>query len=299
MKKFLKFSSLAAFLCLLVYYFGISRPAAAKERNVAYVAACVKAYQATCEEYYQGNDDADEWLWRSASFPGVIAAVAEKIALLREHYPDVTPQAIGLSSFDQLGTISHTCFVKNTKKTADELYNDVIDCDNDIELCTRAVTNLERSIADLTEKIGKNGVSLDELHTITGDEKVRVGALWTRAARKFEGILATYPSDFDYTHGPEWIANHTRELYTRGNTWDSSVEQRVGQLMTEAYARRVYYMLKQLENGVEFPRSAQMAKKVHQYLAISKSKLEDFNVNESWLVLAIGRDPRQKPVAAE
>lgn len=297
MKKFLRISGLVAFLCLVAYHFAISRPAAAKERNVAYVAEMIKAYQATCEEYHQSDIDADEWLRRSPGF--TMVTIHEKITLLREHYPDVTPQAIGLASFDQLGKISHSCFVKNTKKTADQLFDDVIDCDNDIELCTRAVTNLERSIADLTERISKNGVTLEELRTITGDEKARVGALWTRAAQKFEGVLATYPSDFDYTHGPEWIANHTRELYTRGNTWDSSVEQRVGQLMTEAYARRVYYMLKQLENGVEFPRSAQMAKKVHQYLAISKSKLEDFNVNEAWLVLAIGRDPRQKPAAAE
>jgi len=297
MKKFLKISGLVAFLCLAAYYFAISRPAAAKERNVAYIAATIKVYQATCDEYRQANKDADEWLWRSTDF--TMVTIAKKIALLREHYPDVSPQMIGLSSFDQFGTISHSCFVKNTKQTADQLFESVIDCDNDIELCTRAVSNLERAIADLTERISKNGVSLEELRTITGDEKARVGALWTRAAQKFEGVLATYPSDFDYTHGPEWIANHTRELYTRGNTWDSSVEQRVGQLMSEAYARRVYYMLKQLENGVEFPRSAQMAKKVHQYLAISKGNLEDFNVNEAWLVLAVGRDPRQKPEASK
>ncbi|MDQ5931801.1 MAG: hypothetical protein QG607_503 [Patescibacteria group bacterium] len=292
MSKFAKFGVAAVVLAaMFILYRAYIWPAEQRDLHASVIKESVESYKEECRLYIPHSEKAADWVIDNTDVRK--GSLNERVELLRKHHPEVPPSWIGLSSFAEVEKLERICIIKDLKARVDAQYSATIDCEEGVSACVIRAEFLNEQLVLISVKRNAAQLKPNEELEVLGDIKSREMALRTRIAKAFEAVLARYPNDSDDKQNPLWIAAKTTELYKKAGTWNSDVELNIKTLMTQAYARRIDYMVRQLNAGVmPFPSSIRIEAKLREYIKDSGLKLEEFGVDDAWLIRASGRDPR-------
>lgn len=213
--------------------------------------------------------------------------------VLRREHPDIKPAEIGLQSFEQVPALIKKCEVAGRKKSVEEMFTEVLDCKAiRVEECEKRAEELLSRLELLHSEIKAGHTSLGELGMTETDLNGKQSALYTRLAGVYEDLLGVYPSAYDHMHEPAWLSDRAANLYTEGKSYTSEVKARLAELKTQAYARRVDYLLRVLNMGLEYPESARTASQARKFMTEGGLKLKEFGFSEAKLKKLIRKDPR-------